>query len=48
MKRDYNCFSPFFRLLLTFIAFENMGVNLKFHVTNAFLCFIAFGNVGGG
>ena len=26
----------------------NMGVNLKFHVSNTFLCLHAFGNLGGG
>ena len=31
-----------------FIACENMGVNLKFHVSIAFLCLHAFGNMGGG
>ena len=30
-----------------FIAYEDMGVNLKFHVSNTFLCLHAFGNVGG-
>ena len=30
------------------IACRNMGVNLKFHVSNTFLCLQAFGNVGGG
>ena len=30
------------------IACKNMGVNLKFHVSNTFLCLHAFGNVGGG
>ena len=27
-------------------ACRNMGVNLKFHVSNTFLCLHAFGNVG--
>ena len=31
-----------------FIACENMGVNLKFHVTNIFLHLHAFENLGGG
>ena len=31
-----------------FIACENMGVNLNFHVSIAFLCLHAFGNMGGG
>ena len=26
----------------------NLGMNLKIHVSNTFLCFNAFGNVGGG
>ena len=30
------------------IACRNLGMNLKIHVSNAFLCFNAFGNVGGG
>ena len=30
-----------------FIAYENMGVDLKFHVSNIFFCLHAFGNVGG-
>ena len=30
------------------IACRNMGVNLKFHVSNTFLCLHAIGNVGGG
>ena len=31
-----------------FTACENIGVNLKFHVTNTFLYLHAFGNVVGG
>ena len=31
-----------------FIACENMGVNLKFHLTNTLLCLHVFGNGGGG
>ena len=31
-----------------FIACESMGVNLNFHVSIAFLCLHAFGNMGGG
>ena len=29
-----------------FMAYENMGVYLKFYVPNTFLCLHAFGNVG--
>ena len=31
-----------------FIACENIGGNLNFHVSNTFLCLHAFGNMGGG
>ena len=39
------------RMVLGFsclMACRNMGVNLKFHASNTFLCLQAFGNVGGG